>query len=663
MRASSVHAAAGVGGSPSTVCDSITASGQTKCPSGRQSYPSTQDHDRMIRAYREGPTTIKNGAREVHQSPESAHPTDGQPVRPARSDSSFALPAVASTTSAKEPDRAPKLTDANSKAQLRLAALKTNTPPRRQQTDQTSLQSGLQSERRRDIWQLERAVDILRKALAAAEQDGQPGQLAIARNNLGYMLGQLGAATGNQAMLNSAIALCRRGLSAVDRDEMPRHWAVLQQSLAFGLLSLGLERQEVAHIAEAVERFDAALAVFEEVAFEGYAALITERLEQSVAALLRLSPSLSDLAETNQPVNPYGDRAETTEDDGTSAEEIEADGDDEVDEAHGVAEEDAEEEDAANVFEMSLSGYVQFSVLAGNEELLSEGDDPVEFLTESEADIYAKYRTDQGVEYSSLVTLDIDPDDIDNASTAALYISGGFGEVRLGRDSGAEDDMAIDGAYYQAGTGGIDGDTANTLDVSLEDSGSAAKVSYFTPRLAGVQAGLSFTPDTADTEGDIDEDEEDELENHFGAGLNWVKETATSETIVSAVTSVGESSTEDDDLLSFSLGAGVEFENFGFGAGYTIETEANDQQLFNVGAGYSFDPPIDALDEASLSAGIALALPDDESESMLFALSGDLGLLPGVALLGDVTYNTRDPLSDSGDSSTISAVLAIELYY
>jgi hypothetical protein len=40
-----------------------------------------------------------------------------------------------------------------------------------------------------------------------------------------------------------------------------------------------------------------------------------------------------------------------------------------------------------------------------------------------------------------------------------------------------------------------------------------------------------------------------------------------------------------------------------------------------------------------------------------------LGLLPGVALLGDITYNTRDPFSNSGDSPTISTVLAIELYY
>ena len=79
---------------------------------------------------------------------------------------------------------------------------------------------------RRDTRRLERTVEILRDALATAEQEGNPRQLAIARNNLGHMLGQLGSTTGNKATLDEAVSLCRRGLSEVDRDEAPLLWAV-----------------------------------------------------------------------------------------------------------------------------------------------------------------------------------------------------------------------------------------------------------------------------------------------------------------------------------------------------------------------------------------------------------------------------------------------------
>jgi hypothetical protein len=60
--------------------------------------------------------------------------------------------------------------------------------------------------------------------------------------------------------------------------------------------------------------------------------------------------------------------------------------------------------------------------------------------------------------------------------------------------------------------------------------------------------------------------------------------------------------------------------------------------------------------------------PDGGDETHLGAVSGDIGLMPGVTLKGDVTYNTEDAFADDDDlgedtDETVAGVLTIQLDY
>ncbi|MEO1642394.1 MAG: porin [Pseudomonadota bacterium] len=82
--------------------------------------------------------------------------------------------------------------------------------------------------------------------------------------------------------------------------------------------------------------------------------------------------------------------------------------------------------------------------------------------------------------------------------TAYFQVDGGYGELRLGKDSGVA-------ARFHEGAPSVlshtRGDTAlldptglTSVRTRHELTGPSAKLSYATPRLLGVRAGLSFTP-------------------------------------------------------------------------------------------------------------------------------------------------------------------------
>lgn len=314
--------------------------------------------------------------------------------------------------------------------------------------------------------------------------------------------------------------------------------------------------------------------------------------------------------------------------------------------------------------ELTLSGQVEFGLTAADEATFDAGSNRgYAFFMDSETNILAEGATDSGINYSAKVELEVDADGQGdsagaNADEVVLSFWGGFGRVELGREDGAADVMNIGGEDFQAGTGGIDGDTRNlaTTTNGVVESSDAAKVSYFTPRVAGFQAGVSYIPDTGDGENGSDTDPGD-WENTFEAGLNWTAAISGFDVTLSGVTAQGDA--EDPvttaDLESYAVGAGVEFAGFGVGVGYVIQNEFREGDIINVGAKYGFGP-------ANVSVGYARDSRDDIAlDSNIYVVSADLAVLPGVTLKGDVSYNDED--IDAGGDSTTAGVVSIQLDY
>jgi len=321
--------------------------------------------------------------------------------------------------------------------------------------------------------------------------------------------------------------------------------------------------------------------------------------------------------------------------------------------------------------EVTLSGQVEFGAEVFDDEAGSNGRGYF-FFMDSETKIQAEGAADNGVNYSAKVELETDADrgaeanDTDdddqlddfsdgevNADEAVLAFWGGFGRVELGREDGAADNMFIGGEDFQAGTGGIDGDGIN-LNINLvDDSGDAAKITYFSPRLGGFQVGASFTPDVGDDQDDSDV--EGDIEEHWELGANYTLSAGGADVTLTGVASIGDNEVAgEDDLEDYGIGAGVEFAGLGLGIGYAFREEADEGNGLTLGAKYGFGP-------ASVSLGFSHDDPDEGDKSNVYVASADYGLFPGVKLKGDLSYNDDD--SDADGESTTAGVVSIQVDY
>jgi len=333
-------------------------------------------------------------------------------------------------------------------------------------------------------------------------------------------------------------------------------------------------------------------------------------------------------------------------------------------------------------FEVILGGFTEFGVNAATGDTLDNSGDTQNygFFMDNEIIVRAQGITDGGIRYGSKIEIEVagggdagsDGDGI-SIDEAGLFFSGNFGRVELGRDDGAEDLMFVGAEDAQAGTGGIDGDTSNLGQIQFPDMGDDIKATYFTPRFAGFQLGVSFTPDGDDNNNGIGNDAldgGDGRKNAVGGGINWVGVLGPVDLTLSAVGNIADVKGSGDaqgaqgfrdEAKAFAVGALLGFGGLSFGASYNdYEGPLDSQkgQLASLGIAYGFGP-------ANVSVGVEQDWNDETDNATIFAVSGDIGLMPGVTLKGDVSYNTDDPNeSEGGDpDDTVGGVLTVQLDY
>jgi hypothetical protein len=287
------------------------------------------------------------------------------------------------------------------------------------------------------------------------------------------------------------------------------------------------------------------------------------------------------------------------------------------------------------------------------------------FYMDNEVFINAYGATDRGLQYGSEIEIEAgsgngNTEDV-TLDEATLFFSGGFGRIELGRDDGAENVMGIGGADAQAGTGGIDGDTQNLLQFESLNTGDDAKVSYFTPRIVGFQLGASFTPDNNTGISDSDNpaiNPPGTQENLVGAGINWTGALGAFDLTVAGEGLMGKAIGPGDDLQSWDAGALFGFGGFSVGAGVGMNHDFNENKFANVGIKYGFGA-------ANVSVGYVYNDPDGADDANEFAVSGDIGLMQGVTLKGDVVYNSDCFCANNGEDQddATQGVVTVQLDY
>ena len=243
--------------------------------------------------------------------------------------------------------------------------------------------------------------------------------------------------------------------------------------------------------------------------------------------------------------------------------------------------------------------------------------------------------TDSGLTIGGVIEFDAASDSTNNIDEIYAYLKGDFGSVEVGDQDGAADKLGW--GVPNVGFGQVDGDWSADDDgfagqspiAGLDESDDDTKITYYPPKMAGIQLGVSWSP--LDDEGSTAElvagEETDQIEvgasysqdfaggsiefngawfqaTENGAGLEDHQTWSIGATVAIDSITVGmghadngdSGRAEGADVSGTTLGATYEQGAWGFGASYnTSELDAaasRNQDAWSVGTAYTFEPAI-----------------------------------------------------------------------
>jgi predicted porin len=197
--------------------------------------------------------------------------------------------------------------------------------------------------------------------------------------------------------------------------------------------------------------------------------------------------------------------AVTGSQDDIAADDADADADE--DESEDEEDDDEEEDDLFPSVPGTLNATIggTATLQAG---VFGDLTDGVQFRNQTELDFNVRGKADNGLLYGLKLQLETVTGNESSSETtfdeAYVYIGGPWGRLEFGHT----DDVVAGGLLIYApsvGIGQVDGDYGSFSRLSLDDYypfypdiGTSTKINYYTPRIAGFQAGISYSPHLSD---------------------------------------------------------------------------------------------------------------------------------------------------------------------
>jgi len=297
-----------------------------------------------------------------------------------------------------------------------------------------------------------------------------------------------------------------------------------------------------------------------------------------------------------------------------------------------------------------------------------------------------------------------------------------FGRFEAGSNSGASDTLEVDASRIARATGGVDGDWRyNVTGVSAANGASSYlyapnlpesqvdktnpdrnKITYYTPRLGGVQLGVSYTPDTgnsgtaaaitADTAAApiVPATTTTQYQNVFAGGLNYE---ADFEGVGIMASAIGEAGSAKDatgvlsatnyqvnDLAAYSLGLGVEFAGFSVAGSYgnlgdsgvaKTATVDKDSSFWDIGTAYENGPYGVSVTYFDSTKGTGTAAQTGEStgknDLTNLVVGADYQMAPGLTPYVEASFfdlkNGGSTLATNYDNSGNVVMVGAELAF
>lgn len=375
---------------------------------------------------------------------------------------------------------------------------------------------------------------------------------------------------------------------------------------------------------------------------------------------------------------------------------------------------------------VTVGGYADFQVGNGDQAGLFETQGASlspytrDLHTRTDTEIYISIdgKIDNGLGYGAYIELEADVNQDDstgannNAERGYLYVETGFGRVEAGATGDAADALRVDASSFARATGGIAGDFYKYVDLGngnnsgvnndsyqilpglptaaglpgeanigdanaatgvLQDTdihaarATANKISYYSPRVQGLQVGLSYTPDQGErgTARGFSGSNTTDFEDVWNLGFNYdgqfedlgVEASLTAEW--GDVESTGTTAATTDDLEAYALGINLSYAGFVFGGSYGNadefgQTTADGQELdyWTLGAAYEFGPfgtSITYMASTIENQGGAAVL---DKEFTNLSVGADYKLAPGLVPYVEVSFfDTDDGVADTATTA------------
>ena len=345
---------------------------------------------------------------------------------------------------------------------------------------------------------------------------------------------------------------------------------------------------------------------------------------------------------------------------------------------------------AADGISMGVGGYMNtyFSVGGIDEGSAAKSDDynSTGLFSDGEIHFKGEYKHDNGITFGVNVQLE----DFGTANTGDtidekyIEVKGDFGRIVAGSENSAAYIMhyAAPSVGLPINSGwvtvfvptptGMSGIFRSPTGSTYLDFGNDENViTYYTPRFAGFQIGVTYAPSVVGN-GDgknfpVEADTNTEYYNGFGVGANFVEDfngfgVAISAGYRRATVSDALDAAGYDDYQAISFGANLSYAGFTVGGSYANEMDgkaiaggSTEGQSWDAGVSYAFGPWAVGL---TYFEGKTEGLFADPGEQGLSAIEGGVSYQvgPGISARGGVMWAEWNPEAGTTTSGVVGAV-------
>ena len=343
---------------------------------------------------------------------------------------------------------------------------------------------------------------------------------------------------------------------------------------------------------------------------------------------------------------------------------------------------------AAEKIKLSVGGYMeQWFGYTSSDDAAGQDYSGLDQKSDSEIHFKGSTKLDNGISVGVNVQLEANQNNGDQIDESYMTIKGGFGSIDIGSENSVQYRMHYapsefgiginsgdqtawsstvkDAEGDQISEGGAFRQPFGSTYVEVLGANDSEKISWFSPRVEGIQVGLSYSPDTnQDSNGSINRD--DSNTDLVMAAVNFNK--TFDGTNVRASLGLGTVTSDDgggDNASAMNAGIGVSSGGYTIGLSYANfeDSGANSGAGMNVGTSYSSGPwgvSLNYYHGEKDGTGAGSTLDGNATMDSVF-LSGKYAMGPGITANGTIGHSSLSSddadLDASVDSSSSTYVV------